>query len=35
MKNILILGGAGYVGGAITDLLLESSYVVRIYDKIL
>jgi len=35
MKNILILGGAGYVGGAVTDLLLESSYNVRIYDKIL
>ena len=35
MKNVLIVGGAGYVGGAITDLLLESKYNVRVYDALL
>lgn len=35
MKNVLIVGGAGYVGGAITDLIKESNYNVRIYDKLL
>lgn len=35
MKNILIVGGAGYVGGAITDLLKNSNYNVRVYDNLL
>jgi nucleoside-diphosphate-sugar epimerase len=35
MKNILVVGGAGYVGGAVTDLLLDSDYDVRVYDKII
>lgn len=35
MKNVLIVGGAGYVGGAITDLILESKYNVRIYDALI
>ena len=35
MKNVLIVGGAGYVGGAITDLLNESNYNVRVYDLLL
>ena len=35
MKNILIVGGAGYVGGAITDFLKDSNYDVRVYDSIL
>jgi len=35
MKNVLIVGGAGYVGGAITDLILSSNYNVRVYDKLL
>ncbi len=36
MKNVLIVGGAGYVGGAITDLLIESQqFNVRVYDSIL
>ncbi len=35
MKNILVVGGAGYVGGAITDLLINSNYNVRVYDVLL
>lgn len=35
MKNILIVGGAGYVGGAITDLIKQANYNVRIYDSLL
>jgi len=35
MKNVLIVGGAGYVGGAITDLILESNYNVRVYDALI
>jgi len=36
MKNVLIVGGAGYVGGAITDLVLSDvNYNVRVYDSIL
>jgi nucleoside-diphosphate-sugar epimerase len=31
----LIVGGAGYVGGAVTDLLEKSSHQFRVYDKIL
>jgi nucleoside-diphosphate-sugar epimerase len=34
--NVLIVGGAGYVGGAVTDVLQqESRHAVRIYDRIL
>ncbi len=35
MKNILVVGGAGYVGGAITDMLLNSNYNVRVFDALL
>ncbi len=35
MKNILIVGGAGYVGGAITDLIASSNHRVRIFDNLL
>lgn len=35
MKNILIVGGAGYVGGAITDLIQQSNFNVRVYDALL
>jgi nucleoside-diphosphate-sugar epimerase len=41
--NVLVVGGAGYVGGALTDLLLSGtslkapfdSYNVRVYDSLL
>ena len=33
--NILVTGGAGYVGGAVTDLLLETSHNIRVYDALL
>lgn len=35
MKNILVVGGAGYVGGAITDLIQQLDYNVRVYDALL
>jgi len=33
--NVLIVGGAGYVGGAVTDRLLRTGHAVRIYDSLL
>lgn len=33
--NILVVGGAGYVGGAVTDLLKETDHNVRVYDNLL
>ncbi len=33
--NILVVGGAGYVGGAVTDLLANSGHSVRVYDCLL
>ncbi len=33
MKNILIVGGAGYIGGAVTDRLVN--YNIRVYDNLL
>jgi nucleoside-diphosphate-sugar epimerase len=33
--NVLVAGGAGYVGGAVTDLLMHSSHRVRVYDELL
>ncbi len=35
MKNILVTGGAGYVGGAVTDLLKTTDHNVRVYDNLL
>lgn len=35
MKNVLVVGGAGYVGGAITDVLRDQKYNVRVYDNLL
>lgn len=35
MKKILVVGGAGYVGGVIVDLLLEKNYDVTVYDNLL
>ena len=34
-NNYLITGGAGYVGGAVTDLLADSTRNVRVYDNLL
>lgn len=33
--NILIIGGAGYIGGAVTDMLQSSNHTVRVYDSLL
>jgi len=33
--KVLIVGGAGYIGGAVVDLLLESSHEIRVYDALL
>lgn len=33
--KILVVGGAGYVGGAVTDVLTESEHEVRVYDALL
>jgi nucleoside-diphosphate-sugar epimerase len=33
--NILVVGGSGYIGGAVTDLLMNSEHNVRIYDALL
>jgi len=33
--NILVVGGAGYIGGAVTDLLLPSEHNMRVYDALL
>ena len=33
--NVLVVGGAGYVGGAVTDLLLHSEHSLRVYDALL
>lgn len=33
--KILVVGGAGYVGGAVTDLLAETSHQIRVYDSLL
>jgi nucleoside-diphosphate-sugar epimerase len=32
--NILITGGAGYIGGAVTDALQATSHEVRVYDSL-
>src|SRR5262245_5135806 len=33
--NVLVVGGAGYVGGAVSDLLRATEHHVRIYDALL
>jgi len=33
-KKILILGGAGYIGGYTTDYLIEKGYEVYVFDKL-
>jgi nucleoside-diphosphate-sugar epimerase len=35
MKKALIIGGAGYIGGYTTDILLYSGYEVCVYDKLI
>jgi len=35
VKRVLVVGGAGYIGGAVTDLLAESGHDVRVYDCLL
>ncbi len=32
--NILVVGGAGYIGGAITDILQETNHKSRVYDSL-
>lgn len=32
MKNVLLIGGAGYVGTVLTNLLLKKNYNVAVYD---
>ncbi len=33
--KVLVVGGAGYVGGAVTDLLLRTDHRVRVFDALL
>ena len=33
--RVLVVGGAGYVGGTVTDLLLNSEHQARVYDTLL
>ena len=33
--NILVVGGAGYIGGAVTDVLTSTEHDVRVYDSLL
>ncbi len=35
MANVLVVGGAGYVGGAVTDQLMKTTHNVRVYDFLL
>lgn len=34
-KQVLVVGGAGYIGGVVTDLLLKTNHSVRVYDALL
>jgi len=33
--NVLVVGGAGYIGGAVTDALMERNIPFTVYDKLL
>lgn len=33
--NVLVVGGAGYIGGAVTDMLTQTAHHVRVYDCLL
>ena len=35
MSKILVVGGAGYIGGFLTDHLRESGHDVVVYDNLL
>lgn len=35
MVNLLVVGGAGYIGGAVIDQLMRGQYNVRVYDSLL
>lgn len=35
MKNILVVGGAGYIGGLTTDILLERGHNVTVFDNLM
>jgi nucleoside-diphosphate-sugar epimerase len=35
MAKVLVVGGAGYIGGGLTDQLLSKGYEVRVYDFLL
>jgi nucleoside-diphosphate-sugar epimerase len=35
MAKVLVVGGAGYIGGALTDQLLTKGHAVRVYDFLL
>ncbi len=35
MKNILLVGGAGYVGGAVSSELYSKNYNLKVYDNLL
>lgn len=34
-KKVLIIGGAGYIGGYLTDFLKEKNYEVSVFDKLI
>lgn len=33
--KVLIVGGAGYLGGALTDILLKTNHKIRVYDALM
>ena len=35
MKTVLVTGGAGYIGGYLTDILNKNKYNVTVYDNLL
>ncbi|HKL21325.1 MAG TPA: NAD-dependent epimerase/dehydratase family protein, partial [Tichowtungia sp.] len=32
--NVLVVGGAGYIGSHVVRALLDASYTVRVYDNL-
>jgi len=35
MRNVLVVGGAGYIGGSLTDQLMAKGYNVTVFDRLL